>query len=123
MFGLMSSCGPANESAGRSARIARELDAEIREFYKGYVKKQHLLESRLASYMKRIKQIKDPTKTAEWKRFEQTIALFDKYGSQYGFDPLMLVAQGYQESLLDQKARSEVGAIGIMQVMPATGRK
>jgi membrane-bound lytic murein transglycosylase MltF len=71
--------------------------------------------------MKRIKQIKDPTRTAEWTRFEQTVALFEKYGKRYDFDPLMLVAQGYQESLLDQNARSGVGAIGIMQLMPATG--
>ena len=33
----------------------------------------------------------------------------------------MLAAQSYQESLLDQNARSPVGAIGLMQVMPATG--
>ena len=112
----------ANERIGWAVRKnSPKLDAEIREFYKNYVQKQHLVESRLAAYTKRIKQIKDPTKTAEWKRFEQTIALFEKYGSKYHFDPLMLVAQGYQESLLDQKARSEVGAIGIMQLMPATG--
>lgn len=112
----------ANERIGWAVRKnSPKLDAEIREFYKNYVQKQHVLESRLAAYSKRIKQIKDPTKTAEWKRFEQTIALFEKYGSQYRFDPLMLIAQGYQESLLDQKARSEVGAIGIMQLMPSTG--
>jgi membrane-bound lytic murein transglycosylase MltF len=112
----------ANERIGWAVRKnSHKLDAEIREFYRNYVQKQHVLESRLAAYTKRIKQIKDPTKTAEWKRFEQTIALFEKYGSKYHFDPLMLVAQGYQESLLDQKARSDVGAIGIMQVMPATG--
>lgn len=112
----------ANERIGWAVRKnSPKLDAEIRDFYKNYVRKQHVLESRLASYTKRIKQIKDPTKTAEWKRFEQTMALFEKYGSKYRFDPLMLVAQGYQESLLDQKARSEVGAIGIMQLMPATG--
>ncbi len=32
----------------------------------------------------------------------------------------MIVAQGYQESKLDQSKRSKAGAIGIMQVMPAT---
>ena len=47
--------------------------------------------------------------------------LFQKYGAQYGFDPLMLAAQGYQESQLNQQAKSHVGAIGVMQIMPATG--
>ena len=36
-------------------------------------------------------------------------------------DPLMLAAQGYQESQLNQNAKSRLAAIGIMQVMPATG--
>ena len=34
----------------------------------------------------------------------------------------MLAALGYQESQLRQEARSPVGAIGVMQLMPATGR-
>jgi membrane-bound lytic murein transglycosylase MltF len=33
----------------------------------------------------------------------------------------MLAAQGYQESQLNQQARNRVGAIGIMQLVPATG--
>jgi membrane-bound lytic murein transglycosylase MltF len=35
----------------------------------------------------------------------------------------MLAAQGYQESQLNQQARSHVGAIGVMQIMPATGEQ
>jgi membrane-bound lytic murein transglycosylase MltF len=35
----------------------------------------------------------------------------------------MLAAQGYQASHLRQEARSHVGAIGVMQIMPATGHE
>jgi membrane-bound lytic murein transglycosylase MltF len=100
-----------------------KLEAEILDFYKGYLKKQGVMAYRLKKYMSRVKQIKNPTGTSEWKRFEEMVALFQKYGQQYNFDPLMLAAQGYQESQLDQNAKSKVGAIGVMQVMPATGKE
>jgi membrane-bound lytic murein transglycosylase MltF len=74
-------------------------------------------------YMKRVKELKDPTISADWERFQQTLKLFEKYGPRYGFDPLMLAAQGYQESQLNQSARSHVGAIGVMQLMPQTGQQ
>jgi membrane-bound lytic murein transglycosylase MltF len=51
------------------------------------------------------------------------VAYFEKYGQQYDFDPLMLAAQGFQESQLNQDAKSRVGAVGIMQLMPATGKE
>jgi membrane-bound lytic murein transglycosylase MltF len=78
---------------------------------------------RLAAYHRRFKQMKNATEGDAWKKFKETIALFHKYGERYGFDHLMVAAQGYQESLLDQSARSPVGAIGIMQLMPATGNE
>lgn len=58
----------------------------------------------------------------ELRRFKSMVGLFEKYGDKYGFDPLMITAQGFQESGLDQMRRSRVGAIGVMQVMPATGK-
>ena len=97
------------------------LAGEVNAFYRDVVKRQGGIERRLAQYHKRIKQISNNTSGPEWKRFEATVKLFEKYGAKYGFDPLMLAAQGYQESRLQQEARSPVGAIGVMQIMPATG--
>ena len=110
---------------GRSGWAIRkgspQLEAAIGDFYQSFVKKQGGLEARVAQLHKRAKQISDNTSGAEWKRFEETLALFRKYGEKCGFDPLMLAAQGYQESQLDQNAKSHVGAVGVMQIMPATG--
>ena len=78
--------------------------------------------ARMKSYPAYLKRVRNATAEADWKRFEQTIALFRKYGSRYSFDYLMVAALGYQESRLDQNARSHVGAIGIMQLMPETAR-
>jgi membrane-bound lytic murein transglycosylase MltF len=100
-----------------------KLEAEVLDFYKNYLKKEGAITYRLKQAMLRVKQIKDPTGRSEWKRFEETLVLFQKYGQRYNFDTLMLAAQGYQESQLNQNAKSQVGAIGVMQVMPATGKE
>ena len=100
-----------------------KLAAEIDDFFRNWAIKQGVADYRMASYMKRVKELKDPTASAEYKRFQQTLAIFEKYGKQYEFDPLMLAAQGYQESQLNQNAKSSVGAIGVMQLMPATGQQ
>jgi membrane-bound lytic murein transglycosylase MltF len=98
------------------------LVAEAATFYKSATK-LNSREARLAQYYRRVKQITNNTQGAEWKRFEATVDLFEKYGKKYHFDPLMLAAQGYQESGLRQDARSHVGAVGVMQIMPATGQE
>jgi membrane-bound lytic murein transglycosylase MltF len=58
------------------------LAEAIGDFFQNYVKKQGIIEYRLARYFKTIKQIHDPTGTAEWQRFNQTLALFEAYGQQ-----------------------------------------
>jgi membrane-bound lytic murein transglycosylase MltF len=66
---------------------------------------------------------RDATSEAERKKFLNVVQLFRRYGDQYNMDFLLMAAQGYQESRLDQDAKSHVGAIGIMQIMPATGKE
>src|SRR5215475_1340557 len=98
-----------------------KLEAAILDFYANDLKKQGVIDYRLAQFYKQVKQISNNADREELRRFEATIDLFKRYGAQYGFDPLMLAAQGYQESQLQQEAHSRVGAIGVMQLMPATG--
>jgi membrane-bound lytic murein transglycosylase MltF len=62
------------------------------------------------------------TTGADRERFLAQRQLFLNYGERYALDHLLLIAKGYQESRLNQDARSPVGAIGVMQIMPATGR-
>ena len=100
-----------------------QLQGALNDFYVNYIKKQSVAEVRLQQYMRGIKQIYNNTDGAELKRFQQTVRLFEKYGQQYDFDPLMLAAQGFQESQLNQAAKSRVGAVGVMQLMPATGKE
>jgi membrane-bound lytic murein transglycosylase MltF len=100
-----------------------KLAAALYDAYEHTVTKQGGVEVRYASYNKQFRQISNNAGTEELKRFEQTIALFRKYGAKYGFDPIMLAAQGYQESQLRQEARSHSGAVGVMQLMPATAKE
>jgi membrane-bound lytic murein transglycosylase MltF len=98
-----------------------KLRAVLEEFYATWAKKAGVIPQRQLQYMKSIKALHNAAGSDDAKRFEQTIELFEKYGGQYRFDPLMLAAQGYQESTLDQSKRGPTGAIGVMQLLPATG--
>ena len=66
---------------------------------------------------------KQATSESERKKFQELAGFFKKYAEQYQVDYLLMAAQGYQESGLDQNVKSRVGAIGVMQVMPATGKE
>ena len=69
-------------------------------------------------YLENTRWVVNSTSPLEMKKFEALSSLFKKYASQYDFDYLMMMAQGYQESTLDQSMRGPEGAVGIMQVMP-----
>jgi membrane-bound lytic murein transglycosylase MltF len=72
----------------------------------------------LRRYLQNTKWLKNSTNAEEMKKFAAYVEYFKTYAGQYNFDYLMIAAQGYQESLLDQNRRSKAGAVGIMQVIP-----
>jgi membrane-bound lytic murein transglycosylase MltF len=74
-------------------------------------------------YLRSAKYVRNAHAPEELEKYQRTVALFQKYGDRYEFDWLMLTAQGYQESQLDNQRRSHAGAVGVMQVLPSTGRE
>ena len=74
-------------------------------------------------YLLNTRYVRSAGTDAEMMRFRQMVAYFRKYGSQYNLDWMLMAAQGYQESRLNQQATSHVGAVGVMQIMPATGKE
>ncbi len=64
-----------------------------------------------------LKKVLNPNNIRKLKSMSEVFTL---YSDQYQFDPLMISAQGYQESGLDQNKVSHRGAVGIMQVLPST---
>jgi membrane-bound lytic murein transglycosylase MltF len=73
-------------------------------------------------YLKDRSFIKKEVQSEHLQRFKNTIAYFKAYGDKYEFPYLMLAAIAYQESQLDQNARSAAGAIGVMQLLPTTAK-
>ena len=99
-----------------SPQLKTTLDQFVKE-----IKVGTLLGNIIANrYYKNTKWARNVLSPEDLKRFNQTIALFRKYAGKYGFDYAMLTALGYQESRLDQRMRSNRGAIGVMQILPKT---
>jgi membrane-bound lytic murein transglycosylase MltF len=101
-----------------SPQLAAGLNAIIDEYGLGTAF-GNMMEKR---YLQSTKFVKNATSEAERQKFLAMVELFKKYSDQYGMDYLLMAAQGYQESGLNQSVKSKVGAVGVMQVMPATGR-
>jgi membrane-bound lytic murein transglycosylase MltF len=72
----------------------------------------------LRRYLENTHWVRNATSRTEMDKFQTLVHLFEEYAKEYDFDYLMLAAQGYQESGLNQAARNPSGAVGIMQVIP-----
>ena len=117
----------AVRSGGSLAVAFRKDNPKLREVVNTWLRKhgkgdgfRNVIERR---YLDNLKYAKNAASDAERQKFQAVIELFKKYGAQYDLDYLLMAAQGYQESTLDQNVKSPVGAIGVMQVMPPTGKE
>jgi membrane-bound lytic murein transglycosylase MltF len=99
-----------------SPKLAKQVNRFLRKNRQGTLTGNILL----TRYLKDTSHVDNILAEDEMEKFNQTIALFQKYAEQYRFDWLMVVSQAYQESRLDHGARSHTGAVGIMQVLPST---
>jgi membrane-bound lytic murein transglycosylase MltF len=97
-----------------SPQLKQLLDA----FVKGHAVGTSFGNTLVRRYLQNTEWVKDATSSEEMKKFQTYVRYFQKYAAEYDFDYLLLVAQGYQESLLDQNRKNPSGAIGIMQVIP-----
>ena len=99
-----------------------QLAEAVNEFVKTARKGSGLGNALLAKYFKSAKWVSNVLAPGEREKFKATVGLIKAYADRYDFDWLLISAQAYQESQLDQAKRSPVGAVGIMQVMPRTAK-
>ena len=96
------------------------LQAEIEDFMKTHRVGTTFGNTVVMRYAKSVKALKNAYSEKALAKFKSLVAIFEKYAGQYKFDHLMMLAQGFQESQLDQTRRSPRGAVGIMQLLPTT---
>jgi membrane-bound lytic murein transglycosylase MltF len=95
-----------------------QLKALVDEFIQTHAVGTSFGNVELQRYLQNTKWVKNSTSAAEMQKFQANVDFFKKYSGQYNFDYLMIAAQAYQESQLDQNKRNPSGAVGIMQVIP-----
>lgn len=100
-----------------------KLLADINDFFKTRRQGTAFGQQLLAKYTGSTYMLKQAVSESGMKRFQDTAETFRKFSSQYNVDYLLMMAEGYQESGLNQNVRSPVGAIGVMQLMPDTGKQ
>jgi membrane-bound lytic murein transglycosylase MltF len=115
----------AISSGGQIAWMIRKdsplLKTELDQFVKTHGRGTAFGNTVLKRYLGSTQFVKNAASDEEAEKFRNLVELFRKYSGEYDMDYLLMIAQGYQESRLDHSARSHVGAIGVMQIMPATG--
>ncbi|WP_347881165.1 lytic transglycosylase F [Pseudomonas sp. GD04019] len=100
-----------------------QLKTALNQFGKGHKVGSEFGNIMLRRFFKNSKRVSNAVSEAEMVKFNALVGLFEKHAGTYDFDHLLLMAQGFQESQLDQRARSQAGAVGVMQLLPSTAQE
>jgi membrane-bound lytic murein transglycosylase MltF len=99
-----------------SPKLAAEVNAFVASHKQGSLFGNVVLKR----YFEDNEWMRNPLAGGELAKLKRYRGYFKKYADQYGMNWVALAAQGYQESKLDQDLVSPAGAVGIMQIKPAT---
>jgi membrane-bound lytic murein transglycosylase MltF len=97
-----------------------ELKAVVDAFARANPKGSVGFNTLVQRYFKDNKWVTNSASADEIRKFKQMAELFKRYGDQYDLPWLLVAAQAYQESQIDQSRRSAAGAVGVMQIKPST---
>ncbi len=111
-------------SGGRTSWAFRKNSPEFSSLMQGFMRKHGkgtlIGNDTYARYLSQVQQIRCTDGRRLSANTAELASAFQASGEEFGFDWLMLAAQGFQESRFRQNRRSPAGAVGIMQIKPST---
>jgi len=116
----------AINDSGSIAWAVRKNNPELLKSLNGFLKENKrgtLIGNVLFErYFGKTRWISNPLSEADSAKLTTYRSLFKKYAKMYGFDWPLVAAVAYQESRLEPNRKSHKGAVGLMQIRPATAR-
>lgn len=113
-------------SGGKIAWMVRKNSPKLKASLNSFLKKRQKGTLLGNIYFKRYYEkntwIKNPLSSNQNKTFLKYKKLLKKYADRYGFDWLLIAALAYQESGFDHTKKNKSGAVGLMQILPSTGK-
>jgi membrane-bound lytic murein transglycosylase MltF len=107
---------------GPTAWVMRKNTPQLRQLVDAFLKDHGagttFGNTLLRRYLQDTRWIQDSISPEQLRKFIAYSEFFKKYAAKFNFDHLLIAAQGYQESQLDQSKVSPAGAVGVMQVIP-----